>query len=260
MVTWISCFFREILIDRFRFGFGDDGDGRFVVFISNQWWDLGFKRILNGQGLFFHPQEFVLGYSDLLIGFSPIRIISEVFSINLFTSLILFVSALSLISFVGIVKYLKIFQNKQLNNFQLLVITVACFGSGLSVSASTHPQLFMIYLYPWVLYLFEKSKINYKNSFLLGLLLGLLLISSIYIFIFSLMSIIFLYLVQMRQFTTIYLKVIFFVFGVFISGFYALYTYLKTYLIVGPRSREDLVGNIPPIFNVFNYGESNLVW
>jgi hypothetical protein len=254
-------FFREILIDRFRFGFGDDGDGRFVVFISNQWWDLGFKRIINGQGLFFHPQEYVLGYSDLLIGFSPIRIISEVLNINLFTSLILFVSLLSFLSFVGIMKYVKIFQNQQLNNFQLLVISIACFGSGLSVSASTHPQLFMIYLYPWVLYFFEKAKLNKKSSFYLGMLLGLILISSIYIFIFSVISIVFLYLIQFRYFKhNFFLSSLYLVIGLSVTGFYAFFIYLKTYLVLGPRSREDLIGDIPPIFNVFNYGESNLLW
>jgi hypothetical protein len=211
--------------------------------------------------LFFHPQEYVLGYSDLLIGFSPIRIISEVLGLNLFTSLILFVSTLSLISFVGIVKYLKIFQNQQLNNSQLLVITVACFGSGLSVSASTHPQLFMIYLYPWVLYFFEKAKFNKKSSFYLGMLLGLILITSVYIFIFSVISIVFLYLIQVRHFKhNFFLNSLYLVIGLFITGFYAFFIYLRTYLILGPRSREDLIGNIPPIFNVFNYGESNLVW
>jgi len=202
-----------------------------------------------------------LGYSDLLIGFSPIRIISEVLNINLFTSLILFVSLLSLLSYIGVVKYLEIFQNQQINNLQLLVISVACFGSGLSVSASTHPQLFMIYLYPWVLYFFEKAKLNKKSSFYLGLLLGLILITSIYIFIFSVISIVFLYLIQFRYFKhNFFLSSLYLVIGLSVTGFYAFFIYLRTYLILGPRSREDLIGDIPPIFNVFNYGESNLLW
>ena len=162
---------------------------------------------------------------------------------------------------MGIAKYLRIFQNQQLNNFQLLVISVACFGSGLSVSASTHPQLFMIYLYPWVLFFFEKSKLNKNNSFYLGILLGLILITSIYIFIFSVISIVFLYLIQFRHFKhNFFLNSLYLVIGLFVTGFYAFFIYLRTYLILGPRSREDLIGDIPPIFNVFNYGESNLVW
>ena len=162
---------------------------------------------------------------------------------------------------MGIAKYLRIFQNQQLNNFQLLVISVACFGSGLSVSASTHPQLFMIYLYPWVLYFFEKAKLNKKSSLYLGMLLGLILITSIYIFIFSVISIVFLYLIQFRHFKhDFFLRCLYLVIGLFLTGFYAFFIYLRTYLILGPRSREDLIGDIPPVFNVFNYGESNFVW
>jgi hypothetical protein len=202
-----------------------------------------------------------LGYSDLLIGFSPIRIISEIFNINLFTSLFLFVSLLSLLSFVGIVKYIQIFQQQQLNNSQLLLISVACFGSGLSVSASTHPQLFMIYFYPWVLYFFEKAKVNKNSSFYLGLILGLILITSVYIFIFSAISMVLLYLLQFRQFKRNFiLDCLYVLIGLSITGFYAFFIYLRTYLILGPRSRQDLIGNIPPLFNVFNYGESNLLW
>jgi hypothetical protein len=202
-----------------------------------------------------------LGYSDLLIGFSPIRIISGIFNINLFTSLFLFVSLLSLLSFVGIVKYIQIFHQQQLNNSQLLLISVACFGSGLSVSASTHPQLFMIYFFPWVLYLFEKAKVNKNSSFYLGLILGLILITSVYIFIFSAISMVLLYLLQFRQFKRNFiLDCLYVLIGLSITGFYSFFIYLRTYLILGPRSRDDLVGNIPPLLNIFNYGETNLVW
>lgn len=202
-----------------------------------------------------------MGYSDLLIGFSPLRIISEILRINVFTSLVLFVSFLSVLAFIGIVKYIKIFQNQQLNNIQLLLISVACFGSGFSLSASTHPQLFMIYFYPWILYFFERSKTSRKNSLFLGLLLGIILTTSIYIFIFSFISIAFLYLLQIKNFKNIFtINILLLISGICLTGFYAFYIYFRTYLMVGPRNREELVGNLPPIFNVFNYGESNLMW
>jgi hypothetical protein len=142
-----------------------------------------------------------------------------------------------------------------------LLISVACFGSGLSISASTHPQLFVIYFYPWVLYFFEKAKVYKNGSFFLGLVLGLILISSVYIFVFSVISMVFLYLLQFRQFkhNSIFCF-LYFVLGLFVTGFYAFFIYLRTYLILGPRSRDDLVGNIPPLLNIFNSGETNLVW
>ena len=270
----VAYFYRKFFLSGFNQTIGDQGDGRFVALVTDHWYqvvngDIGWKNL----NIFFPTPE-TIGLSDLNILLSVPHLVFRFIGFDIFLAFLLSTIFITLIGYFSLYFLLTKYFNVEffIAIFSSFLFT---FSSPNVIALSSHPQLFTIYFLPSFLIgvaqiLQSKER---KVLFIFGTftLFGLIFSTSVYVFVFTLISLILFLLIylaskirkiklNLRFSPKIIMYVIVAIFSLLLGMSPGLRVYLPIREQSGGRDFSEIIEYIPSPLNIINIGSNNLVW
>lgn len=272
-VLGILYFYRYFFFSFFDTVIGDRGDGRFVALVTNHWFRVIFEGVPWKDLNIFYPTQESIGFSDLNLLLAIPNTFMRFAGLDIFLA---FTISTIIFNFIGYFSFYLLLTlvfkvNKSIAIFSAMIFT---FSSSNVIALSSHPQLFTIYLIPLLLlalaFIYTKDVSNYKIIIFTYLLFGLIFSSSVYIFIFLIISLLFTvffifllykHLVLLKKSKFFDVKHLMLAIISIVTGMLpGLVVYLPTKNKFGGRNFSEVAEYIPNIINTINVGDQNIVW
>lgn len=272
-VIGILYFYRDFFFSFFDTVIGDQGDGRFVALVTNHWFRVIFGETPWKDLNIFYPVNESIGFSDLNLLLAIPNTFMRFLGLDIFLAFTVSTIIFNFIGYFSFYLLLTLFfkVNKNIAIFAAMIFT---FSSPNVIALSSHPQLFTIYLIPLLLFalanIYTQDTNNYKLIIFTYFFFGLIFSSSVYIFVFLLISLLFIALITFLFYNpTVLLKksklfdikhLILATMSLLTGMLPGLAVYIPTRNKSGGRDFSEVAEYIPNIINIVNVGDQNLLW
>lgn len=153
LLLLLECvFFRNIIMTGTGALIGDRGDGRLTMLLTEHWWNFVTGKEKFSELSFFYPQNNVMGYTDMFLGYGIIHVVMRFLGFDMWNS---YKWTLVMVHFLGVISTYYLIHNKlRCKVYWALCGTIMfSFSNALSIHLG-HTQLAAIGFLPLLLIIF----------------------------------------------------------------------------------------------------------